>query len=337
MNNKQLVLLISSIFSLVVNVPRVLFLLSGKTDSPIHSVIEVSTTDTIIRIVLLFGFSYAVLWFNLIGLEQIPKAKRRKWHFLVLNFGLLLIWLLFFALINAFVYDINSSVIHPRVNVIVYLFFLILLMLVSMALKLIDQSKADALEKQILKQRSIQNELEALKNQINPHFLFNSLNTLSLLVREDPKAAGKFINKLSFLFRYILQSQENQLVTVKEELKVVESYVHLIQQRYQKNFEVHISLEDAVLQKKIPVLSLQMLLENAVKHNEISDSKPLLVEVHQEKGFIVVRNQLQERLGHIESTNKGLKNLSTRTRLMTNQEVIISRSPEHFIVKIPVI
>ena len=289
------------------------------------------------RIFLLFGFSYAVLWFNLIGLERIPKKKRKKWHSVALNVGIYILWIFIFALINEFFYSINSSVLHPRLNAISYLFFLLLLVLISVAFKLINQSKADAFEKEVLKQRSIQNELEALKNQINPHFLFNSLNTLSLLVREDPKAAGKFINKLSFLFRYILQSQENQLVTVKEELKVVESYVHLIQQRYQKNFEVHISLEDAILQKKIPVLSLQMLLENAVKHNEISDSKPLLVEILSENEFIVVKNNLQERLGNIDSTNKGLNNLSTRTRLMTHQEVIISRNSMHFTVKIPVV
>lgn len=337
MNNKQLVLLISTIFSLLVNVPRVLFLLSGKTDSPIHSVMEVTFQDTIIRFALLFGFSYAVLWFNLIGLERIPKKKRRKWHVSALNLGLLIIWILLFALINEFVYDINSSVLHPRLNAITYLFFLFLLVLISMALKLINQSKADALEKQMLKQRSLQNELEALKNQINPHFLFNSLNTLSLLVREDPKAAGKFINKLSFLFRYILQSQENQLVTVQEELKVAESYIHLIQQRYKQNFEVKITLEVDVLQKKIPVLSLQMLLENAVKHNEISENKPLLVEIFAEKDYVVVKNKLQERVGQIESTHKGLKNLSTRASLMTDKEVIILRNAEHFIVKIPVV
>lgn len=337
MNTKQLILIISTILSLLANTPRILFVLSNQTDSPIHNVVEVSLPDTFTRIVLLFGFSYAVLWFNLIGLERIPPNKRRKWQTLVLNIGLFFTWILIFALINEFIYDINSSAIHPRVNAIAYLFFLVLLLLISMALKLINQAKEDALEKQLLKQRSLQNELEALKNQINPHFLFNSLNTLSLLVREDPKAAGKFINKLSFLFRYILQSQDNQLVTVKEELRVVESYIHLIQQRYQKNFQVQIALDESVHQKKIPVLSLQMLLENAVKHNEISDSKMLLVEILTEKEWVVVRNKLQERHGNVESTHKGLKNLSTRTRLLTNREVIISRTPEHFVVKVPIV
>ena len=335
MKTKKLILLIAAILALLVNVPRVMFTISGEDNSPINTVISVSVEDTITRILLLFGFSYAVLWTNIIGLERIPKTKHKRWYEVAINLGLYVLIILIFEFINEFIYNIHASVIHPRVNAIAYLFFLILLKLISLAHRLVDKSKKDALEKQMLKEKSVQNELEALKNQINPHFLFNSFNTLSLLVREDPRAAGKFINKLSFLFRYSLQSQENQMVTLKEELRVVESYIHLIQHRYQENFRLQLDLDEALMTKKIPVLSLQMLLENAIKHNEISDSKPLLVEIFSEKEFIVVKNKLQERFGHIESTHKGLKNLSTRTRLMTGKEVFISRNSEHFTVKIP--
>lgn len=334
MKKNGLSLIIAVVFSLVVSVPRVLFLLNGRDESVLNSVVEVSAEDTIVRILLLFGFSFIVLKFNLIWIEKIKK-KKRLWASLVINLLILLIWVLIFYIINSFVYPIFSTVLSPGVNFIVYFFFLVLLALASKAITLVEKSKLDALEKEILKRKSIENELEALKNQINPHFLFNSLNTLSLLVREDQKAAGKFINKLSFLFRYILQSQEESMATVKEELKVLESYTHLIKQRYQANFYVSVHIDAWMLQRKMPILALQMLMENAVKHNEISDKNPLHMEFYNEGKWIVGKNILQKRSGNVESTNTGLKNLNTRTKIQMDEEIQISKDNTHFIVKIP--
>ncbi len=336
MNNNRLILLIATIFPLLVNLPRVMFLLSGKNDENINSVMEVTVEDTLLRVILLFGFSYLVLTFNLVWINSIAE-KYKVWAAAAINILILLVWVLIFHLINQFVYNIYASVIHPRVNSVAYVFFLIMLLLVSKAIHLLNRSRLDAIEKGILKQKNLQNELEALKSQINPHFLFNSLNTLSLLVREDQKAAGKFINKLAYLYRYILQSQDKELGSVKEELKVLESYVHLIEQRYQDNYKVHINVNAQLLQKRIPILALQLLMENAVKHNEISANKPLYVEIYDEGNWIVMQNILQKRTGHIESTNTGLKNLNTRTKLQMNQEIKILKSKTHFTVKVPTI
>ena len=208
-------------------------------------------------------------------------------------------------------------------------------MLASEAITLIEKSRKDALEKEVLKRKSLQNELDALKNQINPHFLFNSLNTLSLLVREDQNAAVKFINKLSFLFRYILQSQDQSLVTVKEELRVLDSYTHLIKQRYQENFNVEVNIDNQMKQRRIPILALQMLLENAVKHNEISHKNPLFMEFYSEGNWIVGRNVIHKRTGYVESTNTGLKNLNTRAKIQMGEEIEILKDETHFTVKIP--
>ncbi|MEM9143790.1 MAG: histidine kinase, partial [Bacteroidota bacterium] len=222
-----------------------------------------------------------------------------------------------------------------KLNRFSYIFITVMLLVISKAIKLHNQSKLDAVEKEVLKQQSLENELAALKNQINPHFLFNSLNSLSLLVREDQKAAGKFINKLSFLYRYILQSKDQDLVTVKEELKFLESYIHLIKERYRDNFKVNIHIKEHQLQKKIPTLALQLLMENAVKHNEISNGKPLEVDVFDENNYLVVKNRLQRRIGHIESTHTGLRNLNTRFKLHLGEELRISKDGAHFTVKLP--
>lgn len=334
MNKNRLALIISITLSLLVSVPRVLFMLNGKNDEIINSVIEVTAGDTAIRILLLFGFSLVTLKFNLIWIDRFEKKHRLRVS-IVINTLIFLIWNVIFYLINTFIFNIYSSVLSPQVNSISYFFFLVLLLITSKSINLIEKSRQDAIEKEVLKQKSLQNELDALKNQINPHFLFNSLNTLSLLVREDQKAAGKFIQKLSFLFRYILQSQEQALVTVEEELKVLDSYIHLIQQRYQDNFNVLVKVDDQMLQRKIPILALQMLMENAVKHNEISAKHPLYMEFYSEGKWVVGKNVLQKRTGNIDSTNMGLKNLNTRTKIQLGDEIEILRDETHFTVKIP--
>ncbi|WP_422107071.1 sensor histidine kinase [Winogradskyella sp.] len=335
MTTNRLILIIATSFSLLVNIPRIIFLF-GSEGPVMNSLLEVSVEDTIFRIVMLFGFSYIVLKFNLLWLQKL-RVKHRVWAYLGLNLLILLVWVLSFTLVNDLIYSFNDYSINPRLNAFVYFFVMVMLLIISRAILLNNQSKLDVIEKERLKQQSLQNELAALRNQVNPHFLFNSLNSLSLLVREDQKAAGKFINKLSFLYRYILQSKDQDLVTVKEELKFLESYVHLIKERYRDNFNVNIHINDALLQKKLPTLALQLLMENAVKHNEISNDKPLYVDVFDEGGWLVIKNKLQKRTGHIESTNTGLSNLNTRFKLQMDKNIEILKDDTHFSVKIPLV
>ncbi|MDP5158282.1 MAG: histidine kinase [Flaviramulus sp.] len=335
MNTKRLILIIAISFSLLVNIPRIVFLF-GIEDQVLASLMEVSWQDTIFRVFMHIGFCYTVLMFNLIWWQKF-SAKYQLFVSIAITLVILLVWLLLFELIDNFVYGYYEYSINPRINRFVYLFVMIMLLVISKAIQLNNQSKLNLIEKEKLKRQSLQNELAALRNQVNPHFLFNSLNSLSLLVREDQKAAGTFINKLSFLYRYILQSKDQNLVTVMEEVKFLESYIHLIKQRYQDNFEVAINIDEKLFQKKIPTLALQLLMENAIKHNEISNDNPLFVEVFDKDGMLIVKNKLQIRTGHVESTNTGLSNLNTRFKLQTNQEIEIFKDKAHFIVKIPII
>ncbi|MDT0605946.1 sensor histidine kinase [Croceitalea rosinachiae] len=335
MNTNKLILIIAISFSLLVNIPRIVFLF-GIEEHGLMGLMEVSFTDTVFRISMLFSFCYVVLKLNLKWLRVI-SAKYRNLTSIMLTLLILGLWLLSFELVNNFIYSIEAYTISPRLNRFIYLFVTIMLLVISRTILLNNQSKLDAIEKERLKRKSLQNELAALKNQVNPHFLFNSLNSLSLLVRENPKAAGVFINKLSFLYRYILQSKDQDLLTVKEELKFLESYIHLIKERYRDNFIVNINIKEELFQRKVPTLALQLLMENAVKHNEISTDKPLYAEVYDEDNHLVVKNRLQSRKGHVESTNTGLSNLNTRFQLHMSQEIEISRDDEHFVVKIPLV
>jgi len=129
-------------------------------------------------------------------------------------------------------------------------------------------NQQQVIENEQLKQENLENELVALKNQINPHFLFNSLNSLNSLIREN-KIATMFVHKLSFMYRYILQSSDRNVVSLKEELKFLDSYIFLIKTRYRNRFDINIDIDKNLYEENVPPLALQLLVENAVKHNEI--------------------------------------------------------------------
>ncbi len=214
------------------------------------------------------------------------------------------------------------------------LIILVVLIFVARILRLQMVQKENLLENEALKQQNLQNELTALKNQIDPHFLFNSLNSLTSLIRDNEEAT-RFVTKLSFMYRYILQSGDRDLVTVKEELKFLESYIYLIKTRYGDRFSISIAIQDPHLGKYLPPMALQLLVENAVKHNEISGSNPLQVLIHSQEGFIGVENALRPRATLAEGTGNGLSNLNKRYTLLAKQNITVTTVNNIFAVKIP--
>ncbi|TPV33284.1 hypothetical protein FJ651_09320 [Paucihalobacter ruber] len=334
MKTNKLIFLISLGVSVFFNIPRLNFLY-GNRDPFLSNLIEVSIEDTIFRVFSLFCFSVVILKFNLSWNEKI-NFKYHKWVSSLINLSFFFFWMLFLKLVNLWVYDFDTFSMSTQIINISYLLVMLILIVVSRIIRLTEQSKQNAIEKERLVQQNLQNELSALRNQINPHFLFNSLNSLSLLVMEDQKAARTFINKLSFMFRYMLQSKDQDMVTIKEEVKFLDSYIHLIKQRYRDNFHALIEIKEKLFQHKIPTLALQILMENAVKHNEISNENPLHVEVFDHENYIVVKNKIQVRTGTVESTNTGLSNLNSRFKLLMNKEIEISADDKYFKVKIPI-
>jgi hypothetical protein len=186
-----------------------------------------------------------------------------------------------------------------------------------------------------LKRENLIARYEALKNQVNPHFLFNTLNTLTGVVEQDPRKASEFIRKLSDIYRYVLEQKDKELIPLKQELKFVDDYVYLSKIRYGNGLIVEKEISDADL--FIAPLGLQMLIENAIKHNIISDDNPLLIEIGSNNEYIYVKNTLQ-RKSSMESTNQvGLENLVKRYEYLSDKEVEIVETKTHFEVCLPLL
>jgi len=178
---------------------------------------------------------------------------------------------------------------------------------------------------------------ENLKQQLNPHFLFNSLTSLSSLIKFNPKIAGEFLDSLSRTYRYILKSRDHETVPLCEEIKFVQTFIHLQQTRFNKGFEVNFAIDETYNQSKIVPVTLQNLIENAIKHNVIDDESPLQIDIFTENEYLVVKNNLQKK-NFVETSNKqGLTNLKSLYRYLTGKPVTITEDEKYFCVKIPLL
>ncbi len=178
---------------------------------------------------------------------------------------------------------------------------------------------------------------DALKNQLDPHFLFNSLNVLTSLIEEDPHQAQKFTTSLSKVYRYVLEQKNKDLVSVDEEFQFAKTYVKLLKMRFEDSIHLEIAEHSANPEAKIVPLSLQLLLENAVKHNVVTSSKPLYIKVYEKDGMLVVDNNLQEKQVVKKSSGVGLQNIQQRYGILTDRQVEIIKSDSDFRVKLPLL
>jgi sensor histidine kinase YesM len=196
-----------------------------------------------------------------------------------------------------------------------------------------QQSK---LENERLKKENVQARLESLKQQISPHFLFNTLNTLSTLTKE-PKVK-EYIAEISNVYRYLLRYKESDMVTVEEELQFIDSYLYILRERFEGGLHVTIDISNETRKTFLPPLALQTLVENAVKHNVVSGSRPLLLAITDSNSCIIVRNNLQikQSLAH-ESSQSGLNNINERYKLLLDKEIVIEKTEQAFTVKLPVL
>lgn len=201
-----------------------------------------------------------------------------------------------------------------------------------------QQLKKSIQEKEQLQRENIQSQLEGLKSKVNPHFLFNSLNTLSYLIPEDAEKSVKFVQKLSKVYRYILEMSDEKLIPLHQELEFLNSYIFLLKERFEENLQVKIEVPPARMNDKIIPLSLQILFENAIKHNVISSSKPLEIKVLTNKaGKLVIANNLQKKKQIKDSTKFGLENIKNRYRFFSKEAVDVVSTSSSFVVTLPLI
>jgi len=180
-------------------------------------------------------------------------------------------------------------------------------------------------------------QFEILKSQINPHFLFNSMNILSSLIPKSPKLAVKFTSQFSKVFRKLLENNEEVVIPLDQELDFIKSFLFLQKMRFDKSLEIEVRIEKKKLNRALPPFGLQLLIENAIKHNIISEEQPLKITISNEGDYLQVQNNLQLRLVHEESTRIGLKNLKARYQLLTDLPVVIEKTDTHYTAKIPLI
>lgn len=204
-------------------------------------------------------------------------------------------------------------------------------------------------ETEKLKQANLQSRLEGLKHQINPHFLFNSLNSLSSLIDEDPERAERFIEELASVYRYLLHTNENELVTLSSELRFIQSYYHLQRTRYGSALTLHVDVADEYLDAQIPPLTLQLLVENAIKHNVVAADQPLQITIRTttvqktgssesyQPGRLHVRNTLQRRPARVLSNGVGLVNIASKYKLLGQAPMEIDERDGYFTVTLPLL
>jgi len=229
---------------------------------------------------------------------------------------------------NPVSWGLRSSYVAILISFIVSLFFV--------AVGFFQNWKKSLLETERFKAEMLQYKYEALQNQINPHFLFNSFNVLSDLVYEDKKKAVSFINQLSHLFRYVLDSREKELVPIKEELEFIDAYSSLLQTRFEDKLIIQQDFR-AKEQEMIVPMTLQLLIENSVKHNEISSGQPLTIRISRNKQNLRVENNLQLKTDSADSKGTGILNIKQQFSFFTNKQVQILENDKLFAVEVPII
>ena len=203
---------------------------------------------------------------------------------------------------------------------------------------LVKETESEMLKNEQLERAKAEAELEALKNQIDPHFIFNSLNTLSHLIEEKPVKAKQFNDNLADVYRYILQNKARDLVLLKEEIIFLENYFSLLKIRFEQAVQMKIAIDEQDMdQYLVPPISLQILVENAIKHNEFSDTIPLTIDIKLVNDDLMIHNPVRKKSLRKPSSKIGLQNLRERYRLITNKEITIKEEEKIFTVVLPVL
>lgn len=200
-----------------------------------------------------------------------------------------------------------------------------------------NQWKAGLVKTERLEREKAQVQFDNLKNQLNPHFLFNALTSLNSLIKEDQQLASLFLQHLSKVYRYVLQHQEETLVSIQTELEFIKNYIFLAQTRFDKALLIDVQIEPRCLDKRIIPVTIQVLLENAFKHNVLEVDRPLRIEIVTEGDFLLIRNNLQKRRIVEGSNQLGLENLKSLYRYFSTRPLQVEQTEASFTVKVPLL
>ncbi|HEX5171284.1 MAG TPA: histidine kinase [Cyclobacteriaceae bacterium] len=241
---------------------------------------------------------------------------------------------LFLIQLSEWIFKISLGNVSSMLYITVLVTFVITLFMTSRSF-LFNWKQADINAEKLLRE-NLSARYENLKSQVNPHFLFNSLNALTNLVYEDQDKAVKFIKQLSDVYRYVLDTRDREVVSIQEELKFLTSYVYLQQIRFGEKLKININLNGT--NSLVAPLALQMLIENAIKHNEVSEEKPLHVRIYADDHYLIVENNLQRKMNTEQGSSKiGLENIKKRYEYLSERGVLIEENASRFAVRLPLI
>jgi two-component system, LytTR family, sensor kinase len=234
--------------------------------------------------------------------------------------------------------SLSDSTIPVKLNIIYGVLVNLLFHLVNAIFFYFKEYKIKAIEAEQLKRITAQAELQVIKNQINPHFLFNNLNVLSALVMQNNSEANKFIEAFSQVYRYILNNQDKELIALKAELEFIKPYIFLLEKRFSQGLKITVEIPEKYNANFIIPASLQMLIENAIKHNVATRVKPLHIVLHANgNNTLEVSNNLQLREVVENSTEIGLQNIIKRYMLVSGKEVVVEQTEDTFKVTLPLL
>lgn len=239
-----------------------------------------------------------------------------------------------FLIDGTFLY-FNNAVELSR-NIGIQIFYHFIYFAVYEGWYILRQWQRETVETSTLEEVSLQSQLRSLQHQVNPHFLFNSLNSLSSLIGENPLRAEAFLEELTAVFRYLLQANDHRLVPLRDELAFIRSYGHLLETRYQTGLMFELNVDPTHNSLLIPPLSLQVLVENAVRYNSILPEQPLHIRIYSTPDErLLVANTLQRKIIRVETAGAGLNNLATRFELLNEGKLSISEESGWFTVSLP--
>jgi two-component system LytT family sensor kinase len=294
-------------------------------------------------VVGIITIQFGVIW--LLSQLSLNALTKRGWQ---MNLKLFILGVLAIVLINNCLFFILRTVYisfyhpeFPKFNLFMLSLstlegFLKGIILLSMlfSLNFFKRWKIEYKENERLKRNELELQNRALKSQLNPHFLFNNLNTLSGLIQQDQSIANDFLKEMSDMYRYILKTTDKEVVPLKDEVQFAKNYSRLLKKRFGKNFNYSIEIND--LDYMLPPISLHLLLENIVKHNRVDDEHPMSFTIQQNEDYLSVENKINLK-NNVDSTKKGLYILAEQYKFLTNKNVVISNENKLFLVKLPLL
>ena len=266
------------------------------------------------------------------------ETAQRLWVQIGLGTLLALFWInLTYLLAKQLLLDVTPDRYQFLVLNVYGLFIILPVVFVNGVFYIMMQWRRSMLLSEQLKQENIRGRLESLKNHLDPHFLFNNLNILSSLIDKDPDAAQDFLAAFSEVYRYVLRSKGEELVSLDRELEIVDAYIYMLRQRFPGGLEIDMAVDDAARNRYLPPLALQMLVENAIKHNKVSETQPLRISVRATADRLEVRNNRQPKPLAEPPSRYGLTNIRKRYAYLSGEGIEVGQTEADFFVTLPLL